>query len=31
LYSDFSDDLEQMMTLNDPGGIYSYCMVCKVQ
>jgi protease-4 len=31
LYGDVSEDLEQMMTLNDPRGIYSYCMVCEIQ
>lgn len=31
LYDNFSRELEQMMTLNDPRGIYSYCMVCEIQ
>ena len=31
LYSDVSESLQQMMTLNDPRGIYSYCMVCQIQ
>ena len=30
LYSDVSESLQQMMTLNDPRGIYSYCMVCEL-
>ena len=31
LYSDVSESLQQMMTLNDPRGIYSYCMVCELE
>jgi protease-4 len=30
LYSDVSESLQQMMTLNDPRGIYSYCLVCEI-
>lgn len=30
LYSDVSESLQQMMTLNDPRGMYSYCMVCEI-
>ena len=31
LYDNFSTELEQMVTLNDPRGIYSYCLVCEIQ
>ena len=30
LYGDVSESLQQMMTLNDPRGVYSYCMVCQI-
>jgi protease-4 len=31
LYDNFSRELEQMMTLNDPRGIYSFCLMCEIQ
>jgi protease IV len=30
LYGNFGRNLGQMMALNDPRGIYSYCMVCEI-
>ncbi|UCG08311.1 MAG: hypothetical protein JSV83_06590 [Desulfobacterales bacterium] len=27
----FGNELEQMMLLNDPQGIYAYCLTCNVQ
>jgi protease-4 len=31
LYGNFGRDLEQILQLNDPRGIYSYCLVCEIQ
>jgi protease-4 len=31
LYGNFGRDLEQILELNDPGGIYAYCMMCEIQ
>jgi protease-4 len=31
LYGNFSRDLEQILELNDPRGIYAYCMMCEIQ
>ncbi len=31
LYGNFSRDLKQILELNDPRGIYAYCLMCEVQ
>ena len=31
LYGNFGRDLEQILELNDPRGIYAYCMMCEIQ
>ena len=31
LYDNFGRDLEQILELNDPRGIYAYCMMCEIQ
>ena len=31
LYGNFGRDLEQILQLNDPRGIYSYCLICDIQ
>jgi protease-4 len=31
LLSYFGSELEQMMRLNDPRGMYAYCLTCNVQ
>ena len=31
LYGNFGRDLEQILQLNDPGGIYAYCLMCEIQ
>ena len=30
LYGNFGRDLEQILELNDPRGIYAYCMMCEI-
>jgi protease-4 len=31
LYGNFGRDLEQILQLNDPRGVYSYCLMCEIQ
>jgi protease-4 len=31
LYNNFGRDLGQILELNDPSGIYAYCMMCEIQ
>jgi protease-4 len=31
LYGNFGRDLEQILELNDPRGIYAYCLMCEIQ
>ena len=31
LYGNFGRDLEQILELNDPRGIYAYCLMCDIQ
>ncbi len=31
LYNNFGRDLEQILELNDPRGIYAYCLMCEIQ
>jgi len=31
LYGNFGRDLEQILDLNDPRGIYAYCLMCEIQ
>jgi protease-4 len=31
LYGNFGRDLERILELNDPRGIYAYCMMCEIQ
>ncbi len=31
MYGHFGRDLEQILELNDPRGIYAYCMMCEIQ
>jgi protease-4 len=31
LYGSFGRDLEQILELNDPRGIYAYCLMCEIQ
>jgi protease-4 len=31
LYGSFGRDLEQVLQLNDPRGIYAYCLMCEIQ
>jgi len=31
VYGDFGRDLEQILELNDPRGIYAYCLMCEIQ
>jgi protease-4 len=31
LYANFGRDLEQILELNDPRGIYAYCLMCEIQ
>ena len=31
LYHNFGRDLGQILELNDPSGIYAYCMMCEIQ
>ncbi|MEE4264688.1 MAG: signal peptide peptidase SppA [Desulfobacteraceae bacterium] len=31
LYGNFGRDLKQILELNDPRGIYAYCMMCEIQ
>jgi len=31
LYGNFGRDLGQILELNDPRGIYAYCMMCEIQ
>ena len=31
LYGNFGRDLKQILELNDPRGIYAYCLMCEIQ
>ncbi len=31
LYGNFGRDLEQIFELNDPRGVYAYCLMCEIQ
>jgi protease-4 len=31
LYGDFGRDLGQILELNDPRGVYAYCLMCEIQ
>jgi protease-4 len=31
MYGHFGRDLEQILELNDPRGIYAYCLMCEIQ
>jgi len=31
LYGNFGRDLEEILELNDPRGIYAYCLMCEIQ
>ena len=31
LYGNFGRDLEQILQINDPRGIYAYCLMCEIQ